>query len=136
MLLYWMSNPPRINRRQFAENLVAATSAGALFFASVQQVYAEDKPAEDKTAPDSPEDAKAQPEPPMPAQEPAYPSEEVLLLTCLIQRYPSKHFDNAALQGIHRDLRGDRARSRILSQFLLQNSDEPGSVFQVLPLQR
>ena len=127
-----MSTSPRIDRRQFAENLVTATGAGAFIFASATLASPEDKAQEDKPVPDAP----AEPEPPKAAQEPAYPSEEVLLLTCLIQRYPSKHFDDAALQGIHRDLRGDRARSRILSQFPLKNSDEPGSVFQVLPLQR
>lgn len=131
MLLYCMSNPPRIDRRQFAEKLVAATSAGVFLFASVDQVHAEDKPASD-----SADEAKAQPESPLPAQEPAYPPEEVLLLTCLIQRYPSKHFDDSVLQGIHRDLRGDRARSRILRQFPLKNSDQPGIVFQVLPPQK
>ena len=136
MLLYCMSHTPRIDRRQFAEKLVAATSAGVFLFASVDQVHAEDKPTEDKPASDSEEEAKAQPEPPLPAQEPAYPPEEVLLLTCLIQRYPSKHFDDSVLQGIHRDLRGDRARSRILRQFPLKNSDQPGIVFQVLPPQK
>ena len=131
-----MPNLTRIDRRQFAENLVAATSAGALLLVSTKQAVADDKPIEELPIPEAPAEPKAELEQPEPAKEPVYPSEEVLLLTCLIQHYPSKHFDETALHGIHRDLRGDLARSRILSQFPLKNSDEPGFVFQVLPAQK
>ena len=131
-----MPNSTRIDRRQFAETLVAATSASVLLLTSAQQGHADDKPAEELPAAEIQAEPKAELEPPKPAEEPVYPAEEVLLLTCLIQRYPSKHFDDSALHGIHRDLRGDLARSRILSQFPLKNSDEPGFVFQVLPVQK
>lgn len=126
-------DPVGIDRRQFVENFIAATSAGALLLISSQPVAADDKVAEDKAVPEVP--AEPAPEPPAPAQKPDYPAEEVLLLTCLVQRYPSKHFDDSALQGIYRDLRADVARSRILSEFPLKNSDSPGFVFSALPVQ-
>ena len=102
-----MPNQHRIDRRRFAESLVAGTGAVSALIGSSLSLNAEDKP---------PAEAK---------EAPSRPSEEVLLLTCLTQRYPSEHFDEAAIQGIFRDLRGDLARGRILSAFPLQNSDEP-----------
>ncbi len=105
-----MPNQHRIDRRRFAESLVASTGAVTALIGSSLSVNAEDKP------PAEPGEAPAAP---------SRPSEEVLLLTCLMQRYPSEHFDEAAIQGIFRDLRGDLARGRILSEFPLQNSDEP-----------
>jgi len=77
--------------------------------------------------------------PEVPAQPPAppLPSQESLLLNCLQQRYPSlqpripsEPNHDEALQGILRDLRGDLARSRMLSQIPLKNSDEPSFVFR------
>ena len=105
-----MPNQHRIDRRRFAESLVASTGAVTALIGSSLSVNAEDKPPADPGA--------------APAA-PSRPSEEVLLLTCLMQRYPSEHFDEAAIQGIFRDLRGDLARGRILREFPLQNSDEP-----------
>ncbi len=102
-----MPDQNRIDRRRFAESLVAGSGAITALIGLSSSLNADDKP---------PADAK---------DAPARPSEEVLLLTCLMQRYPSEHFDEAAIQGIFRDLRGDLARGRILSEFPLQNSDEP-----------
>ena len=52
-----------------------------------------------------------------------------------MQRYPSEHFGEAAIQGIFRDLRGDLARGRILSEFPLENSDEPCFEFRAFRAQ-
>lgn len=63
--------------------------------------------------------------------EPALPTEEALLLTYLVQHYPSPHYrDEGVLQGIYGDIAGDLSRGRILSRFPLTNSDEPGPGFQ------
>ena len=97
-----------IDRRQFVETLLAGTGAIAALISPSLSLADEDKP------PVEAKEAAA-----------ARPSEEVLLLTCLMQRYPSEHFDEAAIQGIFRDLRGDLARGKILSEFPLENSDEP-----------
>jgi hypothetical protein len=115
-----MTNENRIDRRRFAESLAAGSSAFALLMGSSLSSNADDKPAvEPKEVPAAP----------------ARPSEEVLLLTCLMQRYPSEHFDEAAIQGIYRDLRGDLARGKILSEFPLENSDEPCFEFRAFRAQ-
>lgn len=63
--------------------------------------------------------------------EPALPTEEALLLTYLVQHYPSPHYrDEGVLQGIYGDLAGDLSRGRTLSKFPLKNSDGPGPGFQ------
>lgn len=59
------------------------------------------------------------------------PPPEVLLLTYLVRRYPNDHLDEAAIQGIFRDIRGDLARGRALAEFPLKNSDEPAFVYSV-----
>ena len=105
-----MPNENRIDRRQFAESLAIGSGAVAALMSSTLSLNADDKLAEE------PKESPAIP---------PRPSEEVLLLTCLMQRFPSEHFDEAAIQGIFRDLRGDLARGRILSEFPLENSDEP-----------
>jgi hypothetical protein len=115
-----MSEPYRIDRRHFAESLALGTSAIASLLPFALS-------AEEKSAVEPKEDAKTVEV----AEVPVRPSEEVLLLTCLTQRYPSEHFDDAVLQGIYRDLRGDVARGRILSEFPLKNSDEPSYLFRV-----
>ncbi len=116
-----MPNQNRIDRRRFAESLVASSAAMTALIGSSLSVNAEDKPpAETKEAH---------------AAAPARPSEEVLFLTCLMQRYPSDHFDETAIQGIFRDLRGDLARGRILSEFPLENSDEPCFEFRAFRAQ-
>ena len=116
-----MPDPHRIDRRQFAGSLAAASCVVATALAPSGHATAADKPAADpaKEAPQA--DASEKPVP---------PSEELLLLTYLMQRYPSEHFEDAALQGIFRDLRGDLARGRLLSAFPLNNSDEPSFVFR------
>src|SRR4051812_34883712 len=109
-----MSTDHRMDRRQFASGL--ATGTGAFAAAHVLPVCAdEDRPQ--ATAKES--DKAKQPEQPA-----AKPSPEVLLLTLLTQQYPSEHYDEQALQGIFRDLRGDLARGRMISEFPLKNSDE------------
>lgn len=116
-----MPNESRMDRRQFAGTLAAGTSGAALSLAA-QSVSADDqadKPQKDKDA--KPEES---------VDAPAKPTMEILLLTFLMQRYPSEHYDETALQGIYGDIRGDLARGRILSEFPLKNSDEPAFVFQ------
>lgn len=62
--------------------------------------------------------------------EPELPTQEALLLTFLVQHYPSPHYrDQGVLQGIYGDLAGDLSRGRVLSRFPLSNADEPGPGF-------
>ena len=116
-----MSEQHRIDRRQFAGSLAAGSTAITATLISARANAADD-PASNKP--------KEEPKSGEMAAKPIRPSEEALLLTCLTQRYPNDHFDEATLQGIYRDLRGDVARGKILSEFPLKNSDEPAFVFR------
>jgi hypothetical protein len=111
-----MAKPDRIDRRHFATHLVLGASGLAAALApATLPAMAEDKPAE------------KQPDEPTPKTE--LPPPEVLLLTYVARRHPSEHFDEASLQGIFRDIRGDIARGRQLSDFPLKNWDEPSFAF-------
>lgn len=122
-----MSSLNRIDRRHFATQLaVGASALTAAMTPLAATSAAEDKPVAnknehgDKPAEKKPDEAAAPPE---------LPSAEVLLLTYLTRRHPSDHFDEAAIQGIFRDIRGDIARGKQLSVFALKNADEPAFVF-------
>ncbi len=108
-----------MDRRGFGGCLAASSSAAAMLFTVPVDSTADDEPP---VAPK--DDVKPSAVPELP------PNDEVLLLTYITQRYPSSHYDDAALQGIYRDIRADLARSRILSEFPLKNSDEPCLVFR------
>jgi hypothetical protein len=80
-----------------------------------------------------PENAPAKPvEEKAPEEKKPEVTPEVLLLTYLVRQYPNEHFDEAAISGIFRDIRGDLARSRELQEFPLLNSDEPAFVFRAV----
>ena len=112
-----MSERPRIDRRQFARDLVTTTSIFTAVAASTVIAVADDKTKNEEQS-----EKGAVPQ--------ALPREELLLLHCLMQRYPSPQLDEDAIRGIYGDLRGDVARGRILSEFPLKNSDEPSFVFR------
>lgn len=122
-----MESPDRIDRRHFAAQLALGASGLTAAMTPLAAISAaEDKPAQiknekaDKPAEKQPDDAAAAPE---------LPPAEVILLTYLTRRHPSDHYDEAAIQGIFRDIRGDIARGKQLSDFPLKNSDEPAFVF-------
>lgn len=58
------------------------------------------------------------------------PPEAAYLLGLIMRRYPDERLDETAVTGIVRDIYGDLARSRVLSSFPLENSDEPGFTFK------
>jgi hypothetical protein len=123
-----MSSSKRIDRRSFAAQLTLGV--GGITAASLspigQVVTAEDKSASIKAEPETAPLEKRPGEKPPTAE---LPSAEVLLLAYLTRRYPSEHFDEAALAGIFRDVRGDVARGRLLGSYKLKNSDEPAFTF-------
>ena len=122
-----MPDDDRMDRRTFGGYLAATSTAAAATVLSLPLVgVANDKQA-DAEQQDKPNgEANPDSKPVLPAA----PSQELLMLTYLTHRYPSKNFDDAALEGIVRDIRGDLARGRILSEFPLQNSDEPSFAFR------
>ena len=122
-----MPSPNRIDRRHFAAQLAVGASALtaamtplAAASAAEDQPVAEKNEKGDKPAEKPPDEASVPPE---------LPSAEIVLLTYLTRRHPSDHYDEAALQGIYRDIRGDVARGKQLSEFPLTNADEPAFVF-------
>ncbi len=123
-----MPIPERMDRRHFASQLaLGATGLAAVITPCSGSASAEDKPADKQ--PDGKPMANGEKKPVEAEAQPELPSAEVLLLTYLARRYPSDHFDEEALQGIYRDIRGDQARGQQLSEFALKNSDEPAFVF-------
>ena len=119
-----MDSSNQLDRRQFARQ-VAAVGGG--FAAGMAAATAGAQSSNTPPAPKLPEDngpgtAKK--------AEPDGPPVEALLLTFLVRRYPNLQFDDAALQGVFRDIRGDVARSDALSEFVLKNSDEPAFAFR------
>ena len=111
-----MLSPDLIDRRHFATQLAVGASALTAAMTPLAAVSAaEDQPAEKQ--------------PDEPAAVAELPPAEVVLLTYLTRRHPSDHFDEATLPGIFRDIRGDVARGKQLSEFPLKNSDEPAFVF-------
>ena len=122
-----MSSPDRIDRRHFAAQLAVGASALTVAMTPLAATSAaEDKPVADKN---EKRDKPAEKQSDEAAAPPELPSAEVILLTYLTRRYPSDHYDEAALQGIFRDIRGDVARGKQLSEFPLTNADEPAFVF-------
>jgi len=122
-----MSSPNRIDRRHFAAQLAVRASALTAAMAPLAATSAaENKPVADKNEKG---DKPAEKKPDEGTAPPELPSAEVILLTYLTRRHPSDHYDEAAVQGIFRDIRGDVARGKQLSEFPLKNSDEPASVF-------
>ena len=117
----------RIDRRHFAAQLAVGASALTAAMSPLAAVSAaEDKPIADKNEKG---DKPAEKQPVEAEAPPELPPAEVLLLSYLTRRHPSDHFDEASLQGIFRDIRGDVARGKQLSEFPLKNSDEPAFVF-------
>ncbi len=122
-----MESPDRIDRRHFAAQLALGASGLTVAMTPLTAIHAaEDKPPLSKT---EKQDKPAEKQPDEPAAASELPPAEVVLLTYLTRRHPSDRYDEAAIQGIYRDLRGDVARGRQLSEFPLNNSDEPAFVF-------
>ena len=121
-----------VSRREFGLSLAALptlASAGSLTEMSPQDDEKQQKPAQ------SSKDEKARParQPEASPEGPGDPEEipeAAWLLGLIMKRYPDERLDDAAINGILRDIRGDLRRSRTLSDFPLENSDEPGLVFR------
>jgi hypothetical protein len=120
-----LENPQlQVDRRQFARQLAIGTGCVTAGLAAMGTLGAQIPPA-----PKLPEDSDPAPVPGQPPEAPEAPPAELVLLTYLIQRYPSDRFDDEALRGIFRDIQGDQARGELLAKFALKNSDEPAFVF-------
>ncbi len=100
-------SPTIVTRRDFAQQLAFGLGLGTASAATAVSAQ-------------EPEKKDPPPRPPTPAE---------LILTGIVQQYPSEHYNAEVIEGIFGDIRSDLARGRELSKFPLQNSDEPAFVF-------
>ncbi len=123
---------PGVTRREFT----LALAGGAALAADQSTTVGQDKApknagsktsTEKKPANDAGQ-ATEKPTDEVEAREP--PPEAAYLLGLIMRRYPDERLDETAVTGIVRDIYGDLARSRVLSSFPLDNSDEPGFTFK------
>ncbi len=123
---------PIVTRREFT----LALAGGAALATDHASAIGQDTPpkkddstslAADTSASDA-KPTKDQPDDQVDAREP--PPEAAYLLGLIMRRYPDERLDEAAVSGIVRDIYGDLARSRVLSSFPLDNSDELGFAFK------
>lgn len=126
-----MPSQDRIDRREFAAQLAFRSSAltvTALSAASLtsQAVRGEEPASASALSPENRRSTDKTGGKPADGEEPPV---ELLLLSYLVRRYPSDKYDEQALQGIFRDILGDVARGRQLSEYPLTNSDAPAFVF-------
>ena len=110
-----MTTDTGIDRRAFTLSLAASLAAASAV--SDEAVADEEKKSDEKKKP-KPEPV-ARKEPP----------EAAYILELITRRYPDNRLDEQALKSIVGDIRADMFRSRVLSQFPLENGDEPGFTF-------
>lgn len=123
---------PTVTRREFTLALaggaaLAADQASAIGQDATPKKDDPKSPAADKSTSDA-KPTEDQPGDQVEAREP--PPEAAYLLGLIMRRYPDERLGEAAVNGIVRDIYGDLARSRVLSSFPLDNSDEPGFAFK------
>ena len=119
-----------VSRREFALGL-AALPALALA-APVEQPAAaatEKQQPDNAPADKAAEQSNKQPPENDPPEEPEIP-EAAWLLGLILKRYPDERLDETAIRGILGDIQSDLRRSKTLSDFPLDNADEPCIVFR------
>ena len=113
------------NRREFTLAL-----AGSAVFAADRVTVGQDVPTSKTDADSKTDDQPGSDQQPTSEESGEPPPEAAYLLGLIMRRYPDERLDETAVSGIVRDIYGDLARSRVLSSFSLENSDEPGFVFK------
>ncbi len=109
-------HPTPYSRRDFG--LAVVTGATSIALTPTPSAVADEKPkSAQASVPETDEEARDIPEP-------------VYLLGAVLKHYSDKRLDEAAITGILKDINGDLARGRVLSNFPLKNSDEPDYVFR------
>ena len=113
------------NRREFTLAL-----AGSAVFTADRVTVGQDVPTSKTDADSKTDDQPGSDQQPTSEESGEPPPEAAYLLGLIMRRYPDERLDETAVSGIVRDIYGDLARSRALSSFPLDNSDEPGFVFK------
>lgn len=121
-----------VTRREFTLALAGSAALAAEQSAAIGQDVTPKKAgpkstADDKTS-NNKKTAKDELGEKIEAREP--PPEAAYLLGLIMRRYPDERLGEAAVNGIVRDIYGDVARSRVLSSFPLDNSDEQAFAFK------
>jgi hypothetical protein len=119
-------------RREFTLALAGSAALAANQPLATGQEAADSKgktpPSKESQKPGADTDAASEKETTEEQREP--PPETAYLLGLIMRRYPDERLGETAVSGIVRDIYGDLARSRALSSFPLDNSDEPSFTFQ------
>lgn len=105
-----------LTRRAFGHQFALGVAGASLI---TDETVAQEAAA-DKKKPAQPSEPEARQQPP----------EEAYLLGLVLRRYPDERLDEAAINAIVKDIRGDVIRGRVLSKFPLTNADEPSPIFQ------
>lgn len=113
------------NRREFTLAL-----AGSAAFTADRVTVGQDVPTSKTDADSKTDDEPGSDQQPTNEESREPPPEAAYLLGLIMRRYSDERLDETAVSGIVRDIYGDLARSRALSSFPLDNSDEPGFVFK------
>ena len=113
------------NRREFTLAL-----AGSAVLTADRVTVGQDVPTSKTDADSKTDDQPGSDQQPTSEESGEPPPEAAYLLGLIMRRYPDERLDETAVSGIVRDIYGDLARSRALSSFPLDNSDEPGFVFK------
>ncbi|MHC4877052.1 MAG: hypothetical protein ACYTGL_11185 [Planctomycetota bacterium] len=111
-----------VTRRDFALGLAVLP---ALITAAAAQNERKPAPAPTPVPEDSTQTKAEEAEP-----ESREVPEAAWLLGLILKRYPDERLDETAVRGILRDIQSDIRRSKPLSDFPLDNSDEPAFVFR------
>lgn len=111
-----MSDAESLDRRMFARQFLGGLGAASVMAGTLG--------GEDKAPPPKEE--------PKPEADERTPPAELLILSALIQNYPSDHYTDEIFRSIYREIVGDVARGKQLRAFPLQNSDEPACLFRVV----
>ena len=123
---------PSVSRREFGLSLAALPALAAAAPLTEKPPQTEDK-QEKAAQPPTDETSKPATKPATPPEQPEEREEipeAALLLGLILKRYPDERIDDAAIRGIVSDIQGDLHRSKTLTDFPLENSDEPGLVFR------
>ncbi|MDA0920203.1 MAG: hypothetical protein O2945_14125 [Planctomycetota bacterium] len=121
-----------VTRREFTLALAGGAALAVDQSTGISQEVAPEKTVPELQAAEKSEDGatKTKDQSDEQAEAPEPPPEAAYLLGLIMRRYPDERLDEVAVSGIVRDIYGDLARSRVLSSFPLDNSDEPGFAFK------
>ena len=102
-----MHDSAHLHRRDFARHLTAGVAGGTLGYMARNTVAQDTEPGET----------------------PKPPSLAALRLAAVMTECPGEHWTEETIAEVLSDIRADIARGKVLSEFPLQNGDDPATIF-------